>query len=93
MLLIHVRSVATEEERRWIDSYLSTPAGERAPADAVTLYELMSAHGSVEAANAWADGLVAGARAAFEPAFDLAVSRFHVEFIEGIIDFVVSRAL
>jgi geranylgeranyl diphosphate synthase type II len=93
LLLIHVRSIATEEERRWIDSFLAMPALERAPADAVTLYELMRTHGSIQAAEAWADGLVVGARAAFEPAFERAVSRFHVDFIEGIIDFVVRRAL
>jgi hypothetical protein len=52
---------------------------------------MMHRHGSIGAASAWADGLAAGARAAFPSAFANAVSPFHARFIEQLIDFVVER--
>jgi hypothetical protein len=62
------------------------------PADLLDHYaELVSAAPGIEAASAWADGLAAGARAAFPSAFERAVSRFHARFIEDMIDFVVAR--
>jgi hypothetical protein len=42
-------------------------------------------------ATAWAEGLTAGARAAFPAAFVDAVSPFHAHFVEQTIDFVTSR--
>lgn len=91
LLLIHLLSVSGRDERRWLESFLATPAAERTTADVHSVLELMRHHGSIEAASAWADGLVAGARAAFAPAFADAVSRFHARFIEQMIEFVVVR--
>ena len=91
LLLVHLLGAAEPEERRWLEGYLATASNERSDDDVRTVHGLMRAHGSVEAASAWADGLAAGARAAFPEAFAHVVSRFHARFIEQLIDFVIER--
>lgn len=92
LMLVHLLGVAAPDERRWLESFLAKPAEQRTQPDVETVLELMQRHGSIETASAWADGLALGARAAFGPAFAGAVSPFHARFVEGTIDFVVSRA-
>lgn len=91
LLLVHLLEAASPDERAWLEAYLARPALERTTDQMQTVLELMRAHGSVEVASAWADGLAAGARAAFPEAFAHAVSRFHSRFVEQLIDFVVER--
>lgn len=79
------------DERRLLESFLALPAGQRTQADIDEVLKLIRRHGSIEAASAWADGLAAGARAAFPSAFEHVVSRFHARFIADMIDFVVAR--
>lgn len=91
LLLVHLLGVVDDDERRWVEAYLARRAEDRTEDDVRGLRDLLRAHGSIEAASAWADGLAAAARAAFPPAFTCAVSPFHVRFIEQLIDFVVVR--
>ncbi|CAN5454418.1 polyprenyl synthetase family protein [soil metagenome] len=91
LMLVHLLGAAGEEERRWLEHFLAMPPAQRSRTDVDTVFELMRRHGSVEVASAWADGLVAGARAVFPSAFELAVSPFHAHFVEQVIDFVVTR--
>jgi geranylgeranyl diphosphate synthase type II len=91
LLLVHLLGAASGEERRWLEQFLTTSPTHRTIDDARSVLELMQAHGSVATATAWADGLAAGARAAFPAAFSRAVSPFHARFVEQLIDFVVER--
>ena len=91
LLLVHLLGAADSDERQWLQGFLATPSSERSDEDVRRVLDLMHAHGSITAATAWADGLAAGARAAFPEAFAHAVSPFHVRFIEQLIDFVVAR--
>jgi geranylgeranyl diphosphate synthase type II len=91
LLLIHLKQVATADERAWLETFLQQPPDERRAADIDTVYALMQEHDCIETASAWADGLAAGARAALAPAFERARSRFHVRFIEELIEFAVVR--
>lgn len=92
LALGHLLGAADGEERRWLQAFLAADAGARTDADCLAVLELMRAHGSIEAASAWADGLAAGARAAFPAAFARAVSPAHAGFVERLVDFVVERA-
>ncbi|MDP1819053.1 MAG: polyprenyl synthetase family protein [Acidimicrobiales bacterium] len=91
LLLVHLLGAVAPDERRWLEAYLATPAQERTPADAEAVLALLHAHGSIETATAWSDGLAEGARAAFPAAFAHAVSPFHARFVEQLIDYVVAR--
>jgi geranylgeranyl diphosphate synthase type II len=92
LMLVHLLAVADGPEREWLEHYLTLPPRERTGLDVDTVFELMRRHGSLEVAAAWADGLTAGARAAFPAAFASAVSPFHAHFVEQAIDFVTSRS-
>jgi geranylgeranyl diphosphate synthase type II len=91
LMLLHLLGAADPSERRWLEHYLGLAPADRTSLDVDTVFELMRRHGSVEVAAAWADGLTAGARAAFPAAFAAAVSPFHAHFVEQTIDFVASR--
>jgi geranylgeranyl diphosphate synthase type II len=91
LVLVHLLGSTDGDERRLLESFLGLPAGQRTQADIDEVLKLIRRHGSIEAASAWADGLAAGARAAFPSAFEHVVSRFHARFIEDMIDFVVAR--
>jgi geranylgeranyl diphosphate synthase type II len=91
LLLAHLLGAVTGTERTWLESYLAAEPPARTPADVERVLTLMRAHGSVETASAWADGLAAGARAAFGDAFAGAASRFHARFVEQLVNFAVAR--
>jgi geranylgeranyl diphosphate synthase type II len=91
LILIHLLGAARGDDRSRLGRILALSPERRTHDVTDELLDLIRRYGSIEAASAWADGLAAGARAAFPLAFEHAVSPFHTRFVEQMIDFVVVR--
>jgi geranylgeranyl diphosphate synthase type II len=91
LLLLHLLAQATAGERAWLVAYLGSPETEREPEDVERVWELMRRHGSIEFTREYAAGIELGAKAAFDAAFAEVPDSRHLQFILGLVPYMLSR--
>jgi geranylgeranyl diphosphate synthase type II len=93
LMLVHLLAEADESDRAWLIDYLAAPASDRASPDAERVLQLMRRYGSLEFAREYGRGMVAAARDAFGEAFAEVPESPHLDFIRGLIPYVLGRSL
>jgi geranylgeranyl diphosphate synthase type II len=91
LMLSHVLHHAGPAERRWIVRYLGTPDEERNDHDIERLRSLMDEHRSIEFATDYAEGIAEAAHRSFDAAFAEALPSEHVEFVRGMVGYMLER--
>jgi geranylgeranyl diphosphate synthase type II len=91
LMIIHLLSVVGEQERAWLDSFLSAGRGERSAEQVEMTLEMMRRHGSIEFAREFSRGVAAAAREAFDAAFDGIPPSEDLRFIEELIPYMLDR--
>jgi hypothetical protein len=91
-MLIHLLAEATEADRTWLIDYLATPEAGRTSADRVRVLELMERYGSLRFAGEYGSGITAAAYDAFDDAFADVARSPHLEFIRGLIPYMLARS-
>ena len=93
LMIIHLLSVLGEQERAWVDYFLSAGRGERSPEQVQTILKMMKDHGSIEFAREFSRGVAAAAREAFDAAFDGIPTSEDLRFIRELIPYMLDRDL
>jgi geranylgeranyl diphosphate synthase type II len=93
LMIIHLLSVVGEEQRAWLDSFLSAGRGTRSAEQVQMMLELMRQHGSIEFAREFSRGVAAAAREAFDAAFEGLQPSEDLRFIEELIPYMLDRDL
>jgi geranylgeranyl diphosphate synthase type II len=93
LMMIHLLSVADEDERAWLDSFLSAARGKRSPEQVQAMLKMMGDHGSIEFAREFSKGVAAAAREAFDAAFDGLGPSEDLRFIRELIPYMLDRDL
>lgn len=93
LMLIHLLSVADEEQRTWLDSFLSAARGNRSAEQVQAMVTMMRDHGSIEFAREFSKGVASAARDAFDVAFDGVRSSEDLRFIRELIPYMLERDL
>jgi len=92
LMLLHLLDEASVADRAWLVAYLASPEAERERHDVERVWQLMLRHGSIEFTQQYAAGIELAAKAAFDAAFaDVPDSR-HVQFIRGLVPYMLVRA-
>jgi geranylgeranyl diphosphate synthase, type II len=91
LMLVHLLGAAGAADRRWLESYLASPEGERSPHDVARVVALMEAHGSVAFAVDYGRGIAAAAHDAFAPAFAGVPPSPHLDFVRQMVPYMLSR--
>lgn len=95
LMLIHLLgSTATPRhggERDWLVDYLGRPEPARTDPEVARVVELMHDHGSIDFAVAYGHGIAAAAHEAFEPAFAGVAPSPHLDFIRGLVPYMLER--
>jgi geranylgeranyl diphosphate synthase type II len=93
LMIIHLLSVADEDQRAWLDSFLSAARGKRSPEQVQAMLKMMRDHGSIEFAREFSKGVAAAAREAFDTAFDGLGPSEDLRFIRELIPYMLDRDL
>ena len=93
LMLIHLLSVADEQERAWLDLFLSAARGNRSAEQVQAMLTMMSNHGSIEFAREFSKGVASAAREAFDVAFDNLPPSEDLRFIRELIPYMLDRDL
>jgi geranylgeranyl diphosphate synthase type II len=93
LMIIHLLSVADEDQRAWLDSFLSAARGKRSPEQVQAMLKMMGDHGSIEFAREFSKGVAAAAREAFDAAFDGLGPSEDLRFIRELIPYMLDRDL
>lgn len=91
LALIHLLHTASADDRADVGAFLARPAGARAGEDAGRIRSLMDRYGSVDFAIDFGSGMAAEALAAFDDAFSTCPPSPAVEFLRGVVPFMVER--
>jgi geranylgeranyl diphosphate synthase type II len=92
LMLIHLLRTARGAERDDLVAYLGRPRPSRSLSEARHLRDLMIAHGSIEFARDFAQGIAYEAETSFERAFGArAAATPHGEFVRGLISYMLDR--
>ena len=91
LMIIHLLSVVGEQERAWLDSFLSAGREKRTAEQVQLVLDLMRQHGSIEFAREFSKGVAAAAREAFDAAFDGLQLSEDLRFIEELIPYMLDR--
>ncbi|HZA75358.1 MAG TPA: polyprenyl synthetase family protein [Acidimicrobiales bacterium] len=91
LMLIHVLAAAAPPDRRWLEGYLAKPAGERTPAEIERVVDLMAEHGSVGFAIDYGHGIADAAHVALDRALAGVPPSHHVDFIAGLVPYMLER--
>jgi geranylgeranyl diphosphate synthase type II len=93
LMLVHLLAEATGTDRGWLVDYLATPEAGRTVAGAERVLALMKRYGSLDFVREYGAGVTAAAYDAFEPAFAEAPPSAHLDFIRGLIPYVLARSV
>jgi geranylgeranyl diphosphate synthase type II len=93
LMLVHLLGEAGESDRAWLIDYLAAPASDRAAPDAERVVQLMRRYGSLAFAREYGRAMVAAARDGFGDAFAEVPDSPHLDFIRGLIPYVLNRSL
>ena len=91
LMIIHLLSVVGEQERAWLDSFLSADRGKHSAEQVQTVLGMMRQHGSIEFAREFSKGVAAAARQAFDAAFECLQPSEDLRFIEELIPYMLDR--
>jgi geranylgeranyl diphosphate synthase, type II len=91
LMLSHVLHHSGPAQRDWIVRYLGTPDGERSDDDVDLLRALIDEHRGIEFAADYAEGIADAAHRTFAAAFAEAPSSAHVEFLRGMVGYMLER--
>jgi geranylgeranyl diphosphate synthase type II len=91
LLLIHLMTTIDIDERSWLADFLRTSSAAKTAADCARVLSMMEQHGSVDFAREFEADMAAAARAAVGPAFAEVPPSAHVDFLRGLVEFVVDR--
>lgn len=90
LMLIHLLSSVDDDDRPWLVGYLrADPSGRSA--DTVRVRELMERHGSLAYARGYATVVGTAADRAFDEAFGGVRDSEHLEFLRGLVPYVLTR--
>jgi geranylgeranyl diphosphate synthase type II len=92
LMLLHLLTAASAQQRAWLVAYLGSPEPGRRPEDIVRVRALMRLHGSVAFTRELASGIELAALAALEGAFSEVPDSPHVAFIRGLVPYMLSRS-
>ena len=90
-MIIHLLSVADENEQEWLNAFLALGRSERSDDRVRTALKMMRDHGSIEFAREFSKGVSAAARESFEVAFDGVAPSEDLRFIEELIPYMLER--
>ena len=90
LMLVHLLASADEKDRRWLVSYLRAAPPDRG-ADAGRVQELMERYGSLAYAREYAAGVELEAHRVFDDAFSAVPDSEHLEFLRGLIPYMLGR--
>jgi geranylgeranyl diphosphate synthase type II len=91
LMLIHLLDAAPAADRQWLVDYLGRPEDDRTDSQVARVVELMHEHGSIDFAVAYGHGLAAAAHEAFAPAFGNLAGSPHLDFIRGLVPYMLER--
>ena len=91
LMLVHLFEYASQAETLRLRNFLDKPRSERLERELVWIYELLTRYGSIEYARATARRFAAAAEQAFAAAYSGATPGPDLDFIRGLVDYVVSR--
>lgn len=91
LMLLHLLGAASAAERARLVRYLGSPETERTPADVERVWQLMRRHGSIEFAQQYAAAIELAATAAFDAAFAEVPHSPHLQFIRGLVPYMLTR--
>lgn len=93
LMLIHLLGPAAlpAAERDWLVGYLGRPEPTRTDDEVARVVGLMHEHGSIDFAVAYGHGIAAAAHAAFEPAFAGVAPSPHLDFVRGLVPYMLER--
>ncbi len=91
LMLIHLISEASGDDRDELTNLLGRPEGERTEVEAERIFELMQAYGSLPFAQEYGRGIASAADTAFEIAFAGLPASPHRDFVQGLIPYMLSR--
>jgi geranylgeranyl diphosphate synthase type II len=92
LMLIHLLQTASAGELAWLSAYLDRAMADRAPDDAARVLRMMEAHGSLEFAETWGRAIAAEAHAAFDGAFADVPPSSHLDFLAGMVPYMLERS-
>jgi geranylgeranyl diphosphate synthase type II len=93
LMLVHLLANASPDDRRVLERYLGTPVAQRTGADAAYVLELMQRYGSLAFAGEYGEGIAQAAHDAFDAAFAEVPDSPHVDFIRGLVPYMLARSL
>jgi len=93
LMVIHLLSSATPQERERLRAFLDTPRVERNARDVAWVRRRMDSYGSIEYAKSSAHDLAVAALNEFEEAYSEAPPSMEKKVIEGIVLYMVERDL
>jgi geranylgeranyl diphosphate synthase type II len=91
LMLLHTVRLADDPDRRWLESYLAMPLGERRAEDALRLFGLMRRYGAIDHAQQAIADLAARALDAFDDAFRVLSPSPSAAFIRQLVPFMTDR--
>jgi geranylgeranyl diphosphate synthase, type II len=92
LALIHLLRVASQEDRATVSGFLARPAGDRSGDAAGRILELMNRYGSVAFAADFGARMADEALDAFDDAFSTCPPSPALDFLRGIVPFMIARA-
>jgi geranylgeranyl diphosphate synthase type II len=92
LALIHLLHTASADDRAAVGAFLARPADDRSGDDAGRIRALMERYGSVAFAVDFGAGMAAEALDAFDDAFSDCPASPALEFLRGVVPFMVERA-
>jgi geranylgeranyl diphosphate synthase type II len=91
LVLIHLVNSASGEDRRIVERYLALDRLERTPDVVAEIRGLVEKYRSIEFATAYADGIAGAATSALEDVFRAAAPGPSIEFLRGLVPFMLDR--
>lgn len=91
LMLIHLLGTAPAADRQWLVDYLGRPEDDRTDSQVARVVALMHEHGSIDFAVAYGHGIAAAAHEAFEPAFGDVAASPHLDFVRGLVPYMLER--
>jgi geranylgeranyl diphosphate synthase type II len=91
LILTHLLKNASARERDRLKSFLSKPRAQRLPREVSWIYELLRSYGSIDHARKVARDFAEGARHEMGAAYSSARPGEDLDFLRGLLDYMVSR--
>jgi geranylgeranyl diphosphate synthase type II len=91
LILAHLFTNASEHEKQKLRAFLGKPRAQRLPRELAWVFELLRSYGSIEYARSAARLFAEAARREFTTAYADAAPGPDYEFVQSLVDYMVSR--